>query len=200
MRTLRTVKGVDFLLQNDGSVTWTGPAGVDADGDPRAYKLDDTGLDLLANAGYPHDPEAYPEILVVDAHGRPVVQGDADPAPGYLVSKTAYEDRRFAERDPRRYMWASRVTYIVVPAWLRMAVGPIVLGCRGRARNLRTGAVIEGPVGDLGPQNDIGEVSIAAAVGLGINPSPRAGGTEEHVVEYAIWPGVVATGFELLAG
>ncbi len=200
MKIIRTVRRVDFVLQNDGSVKWTGPAGVDADGDPRAYKLDDTGLDCLANAGYPHDPKAYADILVVDASGCPVEQSGNDPAPGYLISKTAYENWRFNERNPRRYLWASRVEYIVVPAWLRRAVGPIVLGCLARVRNLRTGLTIEGLVGDIGPQNDIGEVSIASAAGLGIDPSPRNGGTNERIIEYTIYPGVVAPAFELQAG
>src|ERR671932_1212603 len=55
---------------------------LDADGSPRAYHPNDTGLDALANAGYPH--KGWKSVLVVDPndHSRPYVQPNG-PTKGY---------------------------------------------------------------------------------------------------------------------
>src|SRR5215469_9907125 len=66
---------------------------VDADGAYRAYHPDDRpGLDALKHAGHPGDWWA----LVTDNEkrdGRPVLQEQGDPAPGFYVSTTALYER-----------------------------------------------------------------------------------------------------------
>ena len=82
--------------------------------------------------------------------------------------------------------------YIVLPPGIIEAVPGIVLGCQAHAHNLRTDMDTFCVVGDVGPKRKLGEVSVATAKALGIDPSPVSGGEEDHVVEYIIWPGVPA--------
>lgn len=82
--------------------------------------------------------------------------------------------------------------YIVVPPAIRDGVQGIVLGCMAEARHTRTGALTKCVVGDIGPHKKLGEVSVATARALGINPSPTRGGEDDHVIEYTLWPGVAA--------
>ncbi len=36
----------------------------------------------------------------------------------------------------------------------------------------------------------MGEISPAAARALGLDPSPKHGGTDEAILEYTLWPGI----------
>jgi hypothetical protein len=57
---LATVNNITVIQDDDGRVHWTSGAAVDADGsngqngNAFAYRADDTGLDALANAGWPN--------------------------------------------------------------------------------------------------------------------------------------------------
>ncbi len=82
--------------------------------------------------------------------------------------------------------------YIVVPPAIIQGVKGIVLGCQAHCRNTRNGKETDAVVGDVGPHKKLGEISVATAKALGINPSPTSGGTEEHVVEYTLFPGTPA--------
>lgn len=82
--------------------------------------------------------------------------------------------------------------YIVVPPLIISRVQPIVMGCQARVRNLHNDRESDAVVGDIGPHKKLGEISVALAKALGINPSPTSGGLEEHVVEYTIFPGTAA--------
>lgn len=48
-------------------------------------------------------------------------------------------------------------------------------------------------VGDVGPDDQVGEGSYALAQKLGINPDPRTGGVSGKVVDYILFPGVNAS-------
>ena len=64
-----------FHVGDTGAYSYkTGHVELDADGCPRAYHPDDTGLDFLANAGFPHG--SWRSVLVVDPEdpSRPFVQ------------------------------------------------------------------------------------------------------------------------------
>jgi len=196
MNRLLTIEGVDVNVHEDGYVSWLADMMIDADGGPHAYHPKNTGLDALSSAGYPDSPY-WKDILVTDGRGRPVIQGERDPAPGYFISRTAYEHREFLHTDPRRYVDAETVPYVVVPPQVRKGVRGVVLGCLAECINTRTGKSMKGPVADIGPRNKIGEASIAMARALGIGHSPRTGGTSERIVIYRIWPGIVAPGFQL---
>ena len=98
--------------------------------------------------------------------------------------------------DPRAYLDSEKVPFIVVPGRLVRAVPGVVLGCKARATDLRTGKTTDAVVGDIGPNDHLGEVSMATASALGIPNDPRTGGSQ-GVFLYELWPGVPAPGFVL---
>jgi hypothetical protein len=160
---------------------------IDADGAARAYHPDDRlGLDSLAHAGHRGNWWA----LVTDnekTSGTPIVQGPADPAPGYYVSTTALYDRDNPNpRDPHRYVDAEKIPYVVLhPKALQYAQ----LGDFATVVNLRNGRVSAAIVADEStPDLPVGEGSIALAEALVIDSSPRDGGQDGNVV-YVIYPG-----------
>lgn len=190
----------DLRTLPDGSLAWTGGAAVCADGSRRAYSPPGSGLqplDLLANAyrnprEHPADPMRPASGwcgVVLGRDGRPVVQGDGDPAPGYLVSPTALVDPAHPLADPRRYLDAEVVAYMVVPVHLlTIHGGPLTLGDVGQASYRgRSVAVV---IGEVGPGRR--EISVAAAVALGIPSSPRNGGVDAGV-SYRAWPGTASS-------
>lgn len=170
----------------DGSLWFRAGLAIDADGSPRAYHPDDEGLDFLANAGRPGNWWA----LVVDGEGEPIVQGPDDPAPGYYVSTTSLIDRRRPEADPRRYVDAEAVPFVVLPPELRVgeqATG-VELGDLALVVDLESGARSFAIFADVGPRRSIGEGSMALADALGLPSNPRRGGKAGGLA-YLIWPG-----------
>lgn len=159
---------------------------IDADGAARAYHPNNRlGLDALAHAGHRGNWWA----LVTDnekTSGTPVVQGAADPAPGFYVSTTALYDRANANpRDPHRYVDAASIPYVVLhPKALRYAR----LGDFATVVNLQNRKVSAAIVADeSAPNLPVGEGSIALAEALGIDSSPRHGGQDGDVV-FVIYP------------
>jgi hypothetical protein len=150
---------------------------IDADGAPNAYHPDDTGLDFLANAGYPNQAW-WPSVLVPDPTNPsvPFIQRSGTFA-GYFVSKTALHAPGLPETDPDRYVDATSVPYLVFPGAFAKRSGTGRLGDLGFAVNLETGSASPFIVADVGPTNaKLGEVSIALAQGLGgVNVNPRTG-------------------------
>ncbi len=178
----------------DGSWVFHGGMMIDADGSPRAYGPNNTGLEYNANGGPAHAPYGYE---LNHATGKPFVQGDDAPAArddtvGFYVSATTYENREFAANDPHRYLDSEHVRYVVVPSSFRRHVPGVVLGCKCLVTY--GGQTVEAVVGDIGP--DFGEASIATANALGIQSNPRHGGIGSGV-EYRFYPGVAAEGFVL---
>src|SRR3954454_9455511 len=98
-------EGTEILSIGDtGAYTYkTTHVALDADGCPRAYHPDDTGLDALANAGYPH--KGWRSVLVVDPNdsNKPFVQ-PSGPTQGFFVCKTSLMDPTLPEVDPRKYV------------------------------------------------------------------------------------------------
>lgn len=82
--------------------------------------------------------------------------------------------------------------YIVVPPAIIHGVKGVVLGCRAHVLNTVNGKETEAVVGDIGPRKKLGEVSVATAEALGLDPSPNHGGTDDHIIQYRIYPGVPA--------
>lgn len=195
-KALMVIGGRSVTLLNNGGVRFHAGMTIDADGSPRCYHPQPgKGLDYLANAGYPGNWWA----LVTDTgrrDGTPVIQGIADPAPGYYVSATAYEIDGIIRTNPKRYLDSEKVRFVVVPGPLRMKVRGVVLGCRATVTRPSNGASVEAVVGDIGPSTHLGEASIAAARALGIPSSPKTGGVVSGLV-YTIYPGEAALGFEL---
>jgi hypothetical protein len=160
---------------------------IDADGAYHAYHpTDRLGLDSLNHAG--HQGKWW--ALVTDnekPRGRPVVQGESDPAPGYYVSTTALYDRDNPNpRDPHRYVDASKIPYVVLHP---KALGYARLGDFATVVNFQNGRISVALVADeSAPNLPVGEGSIALAEALGIDSSPRHGGKDSGV-GYLIYPG-----------
>lgn len=159
---------------------------VDADGAYRAYHPDNRlGLDSIEHAGHPGDWWAL-ATDTGDPSGRPVVQGKGDPAPGYYVSMTSLYDARIEdERNPRRFVDAARVPYVVLPP---EALKHAHLGDFATVVNQENGRIAGAIVADVSaPDLPMGEGSMALAKMLDIDDNPRTGGTDRGVA-YVIYP------------
>jgi hypothetical protein len=169
---------------------------IDADGAPKAYHPDNIGLDDLENAGEPGEWWA----IVTDnlkSDGNPIVQGDDDPAPGYYISMTALYDGTKEETDPRRYVDATEIPYIVLPqnddeTFLKKA--KVKLGDFAAVYNGENGKLAFAIFADTSElfaggekTTRFGEGSIALADALDIDSNPRTGGTDEGVL-YVVFP------------
>ena len=159
---------------------------IDADGSPRAYhpRGSPPGLDFLANAGQPGNFFG----VITDTHGRPVVQKAHDPAPGFFVSPTSLQRADRAREDPRRYVDASTIPYIVLPGLVRDR-GGVRLGDFATVRRRSNGKVSHAIYADGGPAGKIGEGSIALAKALGLPSSLQHGGTSEKDIVYVVFAG-----------
>lgn len=80
--------------------------------------------------------------------------------------------------------------YIVVPPQILRGVAPTVLG--SQAWVTFRGNTVPAVVGDIGPHGRLGELSVALARALGINPDPNTGGVDVPSVLYVIQPGCPA--------
>jgi len=176
---------------------------IDVDGAPTAYHPnDEEALDTVKNAMKNPRANRPRWVGVVTDTGRPsgtpLLQGPDDPAPGYYISKTAYEVPGFADTDPRHYLDATRINYVVVPMKLAARFKTLnLLGSRARITNLETGAVCEGLVGDLGPNHKIGEASLAFARALQCGACSARFGIDRRIFLYEVFPGEPAKGFGL---
>ena len=164
---------------------------VDVDGAPRAYGPPGSEtLDYLSNAHTMGRADA-PVVgyLLEDAPPhRPVVQGPQDPAPGYYVSQTAFEDDSVEnERDPRRYVDATKINYVV-------------LGNEARSRGARLGDFVAvyskrthrsvfGIVGDSGnPSGDEGSLHLLQALGYRFH-NGKDDAVEDAEIAIRFYPG-----------
>ncbi|NTV01593.1 MAG: hypothetical protein HGB04_02250 [Chlorobiaceae bacterium] len=158
-----------YALQDKSAYCYvTGFMTIDADGAPTAYHPQNTGLDDLANAGYPGQ-EWWNTVLVSDPSdsSRPYIM-KSGPYAGYYLSMTALKDLRWPETDPRRYVDASRIPYIVFPETFAGMHGVGAIGDYGVAINLDNGYTSGFVVADIGPRkHPLGEISIALAARLG---------------------------------
>ncbi|GEM_PF-1224161 len=163
---------------------------IDADGAPNAYHPNDTGIDFLGNAGRPGNWWA----LVTDNgrhDGNPVIQGSDDPFPGYYISTTALVDGKFPEKDPRRYVDATRIPYIVLPNNSLIWNTGVKKGDFAVVYYKKTQQLSFAIFADVGPKNELGEGSVKLAQNLGhdpfVNGRVRRGISED--VFYLVFPG-----------
>lgn len=144
---------------------------ADCDGAPRAYgPLGKTALDYLRNAHTLGNLRApIVGYLTEGRSQKPVVQSPNDPAPGYYISQTAFTDpARTDERDPLRYVDATKINYVVLGNRARR------LGAREgdfvAVHSRRTGQNVFGIVGDTGnPTGDEGSLHLLQALGYGFH-------------------------------
>ena len=90
------------------------------------------------------------------------------------------------------YLNADTERYIALSPDIMKGVAPVVLGSQVHLKNALNDKECDAVVGDIGPHRKLGEISIACAKALGINPSPTRGGEDRHAVLYTIYPGVPA--------
>jgi hypothetical protein len=91
-----------------------------------------------------------------------------------------------------KYLNPYEVPYIVVPPLIVQGVDPVVLGCQGIIVNLKNGLCTPAVCGEVGPDDLLGEAAVLGAERVGLSGSPLNGGTDEHIILYAIWPGIAA--------
>jgi|SRR5262245_28894100 len=170
-----------YKLSNKSGLFFRADLEVDADGSPRAYHPtnDRLALDFKANG--------YPWAIVFVRRRQPYIQGPADPAPGFYVSKTSLEDKTKRETDPTRYVNAEDIPYIVLPPGA-MRTGNVKLGDLAAVINRRNGKSAHAIFADIGPRTKLGEGSIALAKALEINKTPKRGGPAADVI-YVVFPG-----------
>jgi hypothetical protein len=156
---------------------------IDADGSPRAYHPEETGLDHNYNGG--SNGEWWG--VATNEAGQPVIQGPSDPAPGYYVSTTSLEDKSKKPNDPFRYVNAEEIPYIVLPPALS-SQGQVHLGDFAAVINKADGKIAFAIFADVGPPEKLGEGSIALANELDIYSNPRDGGADEGII-YIVFPG-----------
>jgi hypothetical protein len=139
---------------------------VDVDGAPNAYGPPGTRtLDILLDAHYLNRMDRKIVGYLIDEHGRPILQGPKDPFPGYYISQTAFTDiENQNERDPRRYVDARNINYVVrgnVARRRGVQVGDFV-----SVYSKRTRRSVFAVVGDTGnPTGDEGSLHLMQDLG-----------------------------------
>jgi Fungal chitosanase of glycosyl hydrolase group 75 len=171
------------VINAGGGVLFSAGMTIDADGAPNAYAPHNRGLDYTANAKGADGWVA----LVTDEKGRPVVQKSGRYR-GYYVSTTSLEQRRVSdERNPKRYVDATKVPYIALPEDFARTFD-IRLGDLALIVNQANGRSAYAVYADVGPKGRIGEGSIALAKALGMPANPRHDGVAGGVI-YLVFPG-----------
>jgi hypothetical protein len=103
--------------------------------------------------------------------------------------------------DPRRYLDSEKVVFIVVPGCVVKATRGACKGCKARLTDLNSNTYVDCVVGDIGPSDQMGEASIAAAKHFDVNSDPKCGGSSDSKRwRYDIWPGIAAEGYVLQPG
>jgi Fungal chitosanase of glycosyl hydrolase group 75 len=176
---------IHTLTEDNSAFFYEAGMMIDADGGYHAYHPNKkSGLDFLGNAGKPGNWWA----LVTDngrPSGRPVIQTAKDPAPGFYISTTTLEDKKADRRDPRRYVNAEAINFIVLPGRLNLGAK---LGDLAAVIRPATGAIAFAIYADVGPAKKIGEASIALAKTLAIPSNPKTGGVG-HGIIYIVFTG-----------
>lgn len=142
---------------------------VDVDGAPNAYgPRGKKTLDVLKHARAPRGTTDAGKIVGYMTEydgGPPTVQGPKDPFPGYYVSQTDFADLKNKRmEDPRRYVDATRVNYVVQGevaerAGVQMGDFALVYSCR-------TGKTAYAIVADSGnPSGAEGSLALVRALG-----------------------------------
>jgi hypothetical protein len=163
---------------------------IDVDGAPNAYgPPGKKTLDYERNA---HKDNLLRSVIVgylTQDDGRtPLLQGAGDPCPGYYISTTAFSDRRNGnERDPRKYLDATRINYVVLGKAAARAgaqVGDFVA-----VYSERTHRSVFGIVGDSGnPTGAEGSLALLQALGYPFTTG-KTGEVERKEIIVRYFPG-----------
>ena len=139
---------------------------VDVDGAPNAYGPPGKHtLDILIDAHYLERSDQQVVGYLTDDKQHPLLQGPTDPFPGYYISQTAFTDvANQNERDPRKYVDARKINYVVRGNYARrrgVKVGDFVA-----VYSKRTHKAVFAIVGDTGnPTGDEGSLRLLQDLG-----------------------------------
>ena len=178
-----SIGGISVYRDELGAVLYKSGCTVNADGAVHAYAPDNSGLtalDYLANAGSPGNWWG----IACDDAGKPYIQAPYHDAPGFYVSTTALCNPKYTAFHPRRFVDSERYCFSVIPGgqdWFK-------LGDVGLAWNEQTGDNMYHCAADVGPTTHLGEGSILLSRCLGLNPSPKTGGTEKRIISWVTLP------------
>ena len=199
--------GPIFREVDTNVVLFLGRMHVDADGSPRAYAPKDKGIDHLGNAQVnpgctPADGVSCPlnpDVIERRPDGNWCTHPYGTPPAQYYTAMTSLRGGDFPPCDPRRYVNAEEVPFLVLPkgphaARLR-AIG-VEKGDYGFGFSRATGRATPALVADFGPVNKLGEASMAFARRLGYGGDPGYGrtkdplgsGTEKREILYVVFP------------
>lgn len=191
-------QGRIYTLPGRSPFFYYGKMEIDADGAPNAYHPDNIGIDNLANA---RNKKGDWVGVVMGEQDGPCVQRASDPCPGFYVSPTSLCDHTYSCRDPRRYVDATKIPYVVLPKNIRDLVNAGVLKLGDVALVLRTANpqqrvyAIYADVGPkVNPDSDtlFGEGSVRLAQALGHEPFNAKGKACRNIpggVFYVVFPG-----------
>ena len=142
---------------------------VDVDGAPNAYgppgkpALDiDAHAHALPETGHPEEIVGY---ILQYPGGPPKLQGPHDPYPGYYISQTTFEDQDNPNQDdPRRYVDATKINYVVLGRDARNA--GVQIGDFVSVYSCRSGRRVWAIVGDSGNESGAeGSLALVRALG-----------------------------------
>lgn len=180
-----TIQGFKVYKHNpSGSIMFRAKLTIDADGSPRAYGPNNSGLDYTANAGHPGNWWG----VVTNNSGNPIIQGSGSPFPGMYVSTTSLINSSYAATSPFRYVNSEAIPYFVLPNAVK-TLGNIQLGDIAYVYNTVTGLGCYAIFADGGPAGKLGEASIYLANQIGVNSNARTGGTSQGIIDYIVFPG-----------
>lgn len=181
----RTLQTFNVYIHNpSGATMYRAKFYIDADGSPRAYGPNNSGLDYTANAGSTGNWYG----VVADASGtNPILQTASDPYPGMYVSTTSLVNSNYGINNPLRYVNSETVPYIACPTNV-LSSGGIQKGDIVYVYNTTTGQSCFAIYADAGNTTSIGEGSIYLASHVGVNPNVRTGGTSLGIIDYIIFP------------
>jgi hypothetical protein len=143
---------------------------VDVDGAPNAYgpkgkpALDiDQHAYALAESG--HSEQEVVGYILQYPGGPPKLQGPHDPYPGYYISQTTFEDENNPNNDdPRRYLDARKINYVVLGRTARKA--GVQIGDLAAVYSCGTGKSVYAVVGDSGNESGAeGSLALVRALG-----------------------------------
>lgn len=180
-----TIEGFKVYKHNSyGTIMFKAKMAIDADGSPRAYGPNNSGLDYTANAG--HSGNWWG--VVTNNNGNPVIQGSSAPYPGMYVSTTSLVNNAYGTQNPLRYVNSEAIPFYVLPSAVTQ-LASIHLGDIGYVFNTVTGQGCYAIFADGGPSGKLGEGSIYLANQIGVNPNARSGGTDLGIIDYIVFPG-----------
>lgn len=219
---ITTPIGLYSMLKGDArALMFTSQMMVNTDGAPDAYHPDDDGITHLCNGisvgpdcdwkarcmpdyrkakeeGFKGPTKICFFAMVTDKEGVPLVQTEDQPKPGYFISTTALTQPGVLPQKPQAYLDSHQIPYIVIPVkWNRReGYQGIKLGDYAVVLRKSNRKISYAIVGDLGPNNKLGEASINVHQALGNDPfMMRYGkrramrGIDKMDVIYLIFPG-----------